>query len=106
RIPRATYGRTSVTGNIGCLEVRMSVAEGQLEHVPKQWTHSHLLGLESLTADEINLILDTAQRLMERVGDGRHKLSVLAGTTTDNLFFENSTRTRTSIGLAARRLGA
>ncbi len=84
----------------------MSVAEGQLEHVPKQWTHSHLLGLESLTADEINLILDTAQRFKERVGDGRHKLSVLAGTTTANLFFENSTRTRTSFGLAARRLGA
>lgn len=84
----------------------MSVAESELEYVPQQWTHSHLLGLESLTAEEITLILDTADRFKALVGDGRNKLKVLAGTTTANLFFENSTRTRTSFGLAARRLGA
>ncbi|MBI1901517.1 MAG: aspartate carbamoyltransferase catalytic subunit [Planctomycetia bacterium] len=68
------------------------------------WTRKHLLGLEDLSADEINRILDDAERFRLQTQDGR-KLSVLSGTTTANLFFENSTRTRTSFSLAARRLG-
>lgn len=86
----------------------MTVMENEhdLELVPSTWARKHLLGLESLSADEINLILDTADHFKARVGDGRHKLKVLTGYTISNLFFENSTRTRTSFGLAARRLGA
>ncbi len=65
-----------------------------------------MLGLEDLSADEINTILDTADQFKQATGDCRRKLNILAGKTCANLFFENSTRTRTSFSLAARRLGA
>jgi aspartate carbamoyltransferase catalytic subunit len=74
--------------------------------VPAAWTRSHLLGLEDLSADEINLVLDTAAMFKEASQDGRVRVPWLAGKTCANLFFENSTRTRTSFALAARRLGA
>jgi aspartate carbamoyltransferase catalytic subunit len=64
------------------------------------------LGLEHLTADELRLVLDTAAHFKEITGGCTRKLSVLAGRTCVNLFFEASTRTRTSFALAARRLGA
>lgn len=74
--------------------------------VPAGWTHRHLLDLERLTPDEVRLLLDTAALFKEATGGCRQKLSVLSGRTVVNLFFENSTRTRTSFSLAARRLGA
>ncbi|MDA1041474.1 MAG: aspartate carbamoyltransferase catalytic subunit [Planctomycetota bacterium] len=74
--------------------------------VPAGWSHRHLLDLERLTPDEVRLLLDTAALFKEATGGCRQKLSVLAGRTVVNLFFENSTRTRTSFSLAARRLGA
>ena len=70
------------------------------------WTRADLLGLEHLSAEEIITILDTAQQLKERTGGCAEKIDLLQGTTIANLFFENSTRTRTSFSLAARRLGA
>jgi len=70
------------------------------------WTQRHLLDLESLTAEEITLILDTADHFKEITDGCRKKLTALSGYTCCNLFFENSTRTRTSFSLAARRLGA
>jgi aspartate carbamoyltransferase catalytic subunit len=70
------------------------------------WQHQHLLDLERLTAEELSCILDTAAALKRATGGCRHKLSLLTGRTYANLFFENSTRTRTSFTLAARRLGA
>jgi len=70
------------------------------------WTQRHLLDLESLSAEEITLILDTADHFKELTDGCRRKISVLVGCTCCNLFFENSTRTRTSFSLAARRLGA
>ncbi len=73
---------------------------------PKTWRRRHLLGLEELSAEEITQALDTADWFKQATLAGREKLSLLAGRTTANLFFENSTRTRTSFGLAARRLGA
>ena len=77
---------------------------------PAEWTRSHLLGLETLSKEEITLLLDTAERfrgdvLENPLGTGR-KIPLLAGRTIVNLFFENSTRTKTSFGLAGRRLGA
>ena len=77
---------------------------------PAEWTRSHLLGLETLSKKEITLLLDTAERFRGEVlenplGTGR-KIPLLAGRTIVNLFFENSTRTKTSFGLAGRRLGA
>lgn len=73
---------------------------------PRVWTRKHLLDLESLSAEELNAILDTASRFKELTDNCRSKLPLLQGRTTCNLFFENSTRTRTSFALAARRLGA
>lgn len=82
----------------------MSTDLTQIGEIPETWTRSHLLDIESLSVEEITLILDTAVRFKEIVG--RHKFPAMAGRTVTNLFFENSTRTRTSFSLAARRLGA
>jgi aspartate carbamoyltransferase catalytic subunit len=84
----------------------MSTQVSDFSTVPAAWTRHHLLTLESLSADEINLVLDTAEQMKEATGNCRAKLPLLAGRTCANLFFENSTRTRTSFSLAARRLGA
>ena len=78
----------------------------ELESVASGWTRRHLLDLESLSAQEITTVLDTAARLKHLTSGGKGKLTLLAGRTCANLFFENSTRTRTSFSLAARRLGA
>ncbi|MBX7167362.1 MAG: aspartate carbamoyltransferase catalytic subunit [Pirellulales bacterium] len=84
----------------------MSMASIDLGTFPETWTRRHLLDLEHLTAAEISLILDTAVMMKEAVLDQQAQAPVLAGKTCANLFFENSTRTRTSFSLAARRLGA
>jgi aspartate carbamoyltransferase catalytic subunit len=76
------------------------------ETVPATWPHRHLLDLERLTPAEIRLLLDTAALFKEATEGCRRKLAVLTGSTIVNLFFENSTRTKTSFALAARRLGA
>lgn len=73
---------------------------------PEAWSRRHLLDLESLSAEEITILLDTAQRLKEITGGCRQKLDLLRGRTCANMFFENSTRTRNSFSLAAKRLGA
>jgi len=74
--------------------------------VPATWTRQHLLGLEELSEDEIVLLLDQAERFRTALMQGDRKIPLLNGKTVVNLFFENSTRTRTSFALAARRLGA
>ena len=74
--------------------------------MPAAWTRRHLLGLEDLSAEEITLILDTAVTFKEATAGCKQKIPLLAGKTCANLFFEASTRTRTSFSLAARRLGA
>jgi aspartate carbamoyltransferase catalytic subunit len=65
----------------------------------------HLLGVEDLSADEIRLILDQAEAYKAVVERGEG-LDLLRGATVVNLFFENSTRTRMSFEMAAKRLGA
>ncbi|HEX4130676.1 MAG TPA: aspartate carbamoyltransferase catalytic subunit [Pirellulales bacterium] len=84
----------------------MSLDLHDLEAPLEAWTHRHLLGLQDLSAEEITLILDTAEALWDATDSGRRKINTLAGKTLANLFFENSTRTRTSFSLAGRRLGA
>ncbi len=71
-----------------------------------RWTKKHLLGLEELSADEISLILDQAAEFKRLAAEGETKLAALKGTVVANLFFEPSTRTRTSFSLAAKRLSA
>lgn len=70
------------------------------------WQERHLLGLEQLSAAEITTILDLADQFHVLTEGGSKKLTVLNGTVVANLFFENSTRTKTSFNIAARRLGA
>ena len=66
----------------------------------------HLLGIDGLTADEIGLLLDTAESLAQ-VGDREiKKVPTLRGKTVINLFVEPSTRTRSSFELAEKRLSA
>jgi aspartate carbamoyltransferase catalytic subunit len=70
------------------------------------WTRKHLLDIESLSAEEINLVLETA-RAFKAVGERTiKKVPALRGKTVVNLFVEPSTRTRTSFELAAVRLSA
>jgi len=66
----------------------------------------HLLGLENVSAGDISLLLDTAESLVEVSRREVKKLPTLRGKTVVNLFVENSTRTRTSFEIAAKRLSA
>ena len=66
----------------------------------------HLLTLDGLGPDRITALLDRAVQLRSTLRGGATAPRVLEGRTIVNLFFEPSTRTRTSFELAARRLGA
>jgi len=66
----------------------------------------HLLGIEHLERDEIDLILDTALAMKEVGARPIKKVPTLRGRTVVNLFFEASTRTRMSFELAEKRLSA
>lgn len=65
-----------------------------------------VLGLEDLTAEEINLILDTAEPMKEIMTRDIKKVPTLRGRSVITLFYEPSTRTRSSFELAAKYLGA
>jgi aspartate carbamoyltransferase catalytic subunit len=65
-----------------------------------------LLGIEELEREEIQAILDRAKEFQPQPGEDQfRKLDTLKGKTVVNLFFEASTRTRTSFEIAAKRLG-
>ena len=66
----------------------------------------HLLGLEYVDRDDIELILKTAASFREVLERPIKKVPTLQGKTVVNLFFENSTRTRISFELAEKRLSA
>lgn len=66
----------------------------------------HLLQLEGMKKDEINLILDTAETFKEVLERPIKKVPTLRGITVVNLFYEASTRTRISFELAEKRLSA
>jgi len=72
-------------------------AEGRLRH---------LLSLEGLPRPELERLLERAQRLTADANGGTAQRGVLAGKAVCTLFFEPSTRTRSSFSLAAQRLGA
>jgi aspartate carbamoyltransferase catalytic subunit len=65
-----------------------------------------LLGIEDLSSEEIRLILDTAEAMKEIGSRPIKKVPALRGKTVVNLFFEPSTRTRTSFEIAEKRLSA
>jgi aspartate carbamoyltransferase catalytic subunit len=66
----------------------------------------HLLGLDGLSRDDITRVLDTAAGMKEISSRKIKKVPTLRGKTIVNLFFEPSTRTRTSFEIAAKRLSA
>jgi aspartate carbamoyltransferase catalytic subunit len=70
------------------------------------YPHRHLLGIEGLSADEITFLLDLADTYVDLNRQEDKKKSLLSGRTVINLFFESSTRTRTSFELAGKRLSA
>jgi aspartate carbamoyltransferase catalytic subunit len=69
-------------------------------------SHKDLLGIDQLSVDEINLVLDTAEALREVSARAVKKVPTLRGKTVVNLFFEASTRTRSSFEVAEKRLSA
>src|SRR2546426_7838400 len=66
----------------------------------------HLLGIRELSADQITHLLDTADSFRDISKREIKKVPALRGRTVINLFFEASTRTRTSFEIAAKRLSA
>ncbi|HIE59851.1 MAG TPA: aspartate carbamoyltransferase catalytic subunit [Hydrogenothermaceae bacterium] len=69
-------------------------------------SQKHLLGIEFITEEDINLIFETATQFKEVLQRKIKKVPSLRDITIANLFFENSTRTRTSFELAEKRLSA
>ncbi|AJF06680.1 aspartate carbamoyltransferase catalytic subunit [Geoalkalibacter subterraneus] len=68
--------------------------------------HKHILGIEQLSKEDIGFILDTADSFKEINTRDIKKVPTLRGKTIINLFFEASTRTRTSFEIAGKRLSA
>ena len=71
-----------------------------------QFGHRHLLGMEPLSAADIETIMDLGERFLEINERIIKKVPTLRGKTVINLFLEASTRTRTSFEIAAKRLSA
>lgn len=74
--------------------------------LPQTLSHPHLLSIDGLTPDDVYHILERARYYIEKNREPDKKHAILKGRTLINLFFENSTRTRTSFELAGKRLGA
>ena len=70
------------------------------------YNHKDLLGLENLSAEEITEILDGAEEMKKYLCSNDRRSDLLAGRSLVTLFYENSTRTRTSFELAGKLLGA
>jgi aspartate carbamoyltransferase catalytic subunit len=73
---------------------------------PVRWTREDLLGIAELSPGEIELVLDTAESFREVGERPIKKVPTLRGKTVVNLFFESSTRTRSSFEIAEKRLSA
>jgi aspartate carbamoyltransferase catalytic subunit len=71
-----------------------------------KFNRKDLLGIQDLSAEEITLILDTAESFIEVSTREIKKVPTLRGKTVINLFYEASTRTRTSFEIAGKRLSA
>jgi aspartate carbamoyltransferase catalytic subunit len=90
---------------------RLSSGQGAVHDVDQQpaiasLRSKDLLGISDLTPEEITLILDTADAMKEIGSRPIKKVPALRGKTVVNLFFEPSTRTRTSFEIAEKRLSA
>jgi aspartate carbamoyltransferase catalytic subunit len=70
------------------------------------WTRRHILSLADFTPAEYDTVLQTANSFREVLTRRTKKVPTLQGQVVTNLFFESSTRTRSSFELAAKRLSA
>lgn len=84
-------------------ETGKNIARRQSDFI---WRRKNLLGLKELTAEELLHIFETAQGFKDISRRSIKKAPALRGKVVANLFFEDSTRTRTSFALAAQRLSA
>ena len=73
---------------------------------PKHFPHRHLLGIDGLSAFDLQILLDMADEAVELNRQVQKRRDTLSGRTQINLFFENSTRTQSSFEIAGKRLGA
>lgn len=87
------------------LDVQASTADAGAPAMPA-WTRKDLLDTDTLTPEEIALILDTAEGMHEVRSRPVAKVATLRGVTVVTLFYEQSTRTRASFEVAAKALGA
>lgn len=71
-----------------------------------RWTRHHVISLQDFTTAEYNTVLQTAMGFREVLSSRTKKVPALQGSVVTNLFFEPSTRTRSSFELAAKRLSA
>jgi aspartate carbamoyltransferase catalytic subunit len=85
---------------------QLPAAERPVAAARERLRSRHLLGIAELDAGEITLILDTAEAMKEVGARTIKKVPTLRGRTVVNLFFEPSTRTRTSFEIAEKRLSA
>jgi aspartate carbamoyltransferase catalytic subunit len=76
------------------------------ETSPNAWKHRHVLDLDDFDVDEIELVLETATAMKEILARDVARAPALRGTTIVTLFYEASTRTRSSFELAGKVLGA
>ncbi len=71
-----------------------------------EWKRRHVLGLSDFRPEEMEFVVDTARSMEEVLERDIKKVPALRGKTVVNLFFEASTRTRTSFEMAGKRLSA
>ena len=71
-----------------------------------EWHRRHVLGLSDFHPEEMEFVIDTARSMEEVLTRDIKKVPALRGKTVVNLFFEASTRTRTSFEIAGKRLSA
>ncbi len=86
--------------------MNVELANGAIETAATRLRGKDLLGIAELTPAEIRLVLDTAEAMKEIAARPIKKVPALRGKTVINLFFEPSTRTRTSFEVAEKRLSA
>jgi len=72
----------------------------------KKFSQKHLLGIKDISADDIQLVFETADNFKSIINRPIKKVPSLRDITIANVFFENSTRTRISFELAQKRLSA
>src|SRR5690606_41113906 len=77
-----------------------------MKEAVKQLSTRNIVGIKDLNAQDINLILDTAQTFKDVLNRPIKKVPSLRDITIANIFFENSTRTRLSFELAEKSLSA